>query len=185
MGSPPRVPGWLAADWERRGVLLTVAYEACSKARHGRLERREMWVLWDAELAAYAGSAGTVGKPWPHLKQIYWIRRERTEKGATKVETGYGITSLGSQEAGAPRLLRLNREYWGIENRLHWVRDVTFEEDGSQVRSGAAPQVCAGLRNLGITLLRRSGASNLAAALRTFSARPRAAVALVLSSLSG
>jgi hypothetical protein len=179
------VPGWLAADWERRGVIFTVAYEACPKAHHGRIERREMWVLWDAELAGYVGSAGTVGKPWPHLEQLYWIRRERTEKGVTKVETGYGITSLRPQAARAPRLLRLNREYWGIENRLHWVRDVTFDEDRSQVRSGAAPQVCAGLRNLGIALLRRSGASNMAAALRTFSARPRAAVALVLSVASG
>jgi hypothetical protein len=179
------VPAWLAADWERRGVKLTTAYQASTKTRHGRIERREMWVLGDAELAGYAGSAGTVGQPWPHLQQIYWIRRERTEKGVTTVETGYGITSLGPQEARARRLLRLNREYWGIENRLHWVRDVTFGEDHSQVRSGAAPQVCAGLRNLGIALLRRSGASNMAAALRTFSARPRAAVALVLSSLTG
>src|SRR6266702_232327 len=127
MGSAAQVPGWLKSDWEQRGVTLTVAYQAGTKARHGRIERREMWVLWDPELAGYVGSAGTVGKPWPHLKQIYWIRRERTVKGVTKVETGYGITSLGAKKAGAPRLLRLNREYWGIENRLHWVRDVTFE----------------------------------------------------------
>jgi hypothetical protein len=143
-----------------------------------------MWVLDDPEVAAYAGSAGTVGKAWPHLKQLYFVRRERREKGETKVEVGYGITSLGADQADATRLLGLNREYWGIENRLHWVRDVTFDEDRSQVRSGAAPQVCAGLRNLGIALLRRSGAENIAAALRTFSARPRAAVALVLSTLA-
>jgi hypothetical protein len=165
-------------------VTLTVAWQASTKARHGRIERREMWVLADPELAAYVGSAGTVGQPWPHLQQLYWIRRERTEKGVTKVESGYGITSLGPQQAKAPRLLHLNREYWGIENRLHWVRDVTFGEDHSQVRSGAAPQVCAGLRNLGIALLRRRGVSNIAAALRTFSARPHAAVALVLSAVS-
>jgi hypothetical protein len=144
-----------------------------------------MWVLADPELAAYVGSAGTVGQAWPHVQQIYWIRRERTEKGVTTVETGYGITSQGAQVAGARRLLRLNREYWGIENRLHWVRDVTLGEDASPIRCGAAPQVGAALRNLGITLLRRSGASNIAAALRTFSARPRAAVALVLSAGSG
>jgi hypothetical protein len=185
MGSKARIPAWLAEDWKRRGVTLTTAYQASTKQQHGRIERREMWVLWDAELAAYAGSAGTVGEPWPHLAQVYWIRRERTVKGVTKVETGYGITCLGPQEAGAVRLLRLNREYWGIENRLHWVRDVTLGEDRSQIRSGAAPQVCAALRSLGIALLRRSGASNIAAALRTFSGRPRAAVALVLSGLTG
>jgi hypothetical protein len=144
-----------------------------------------MWVLGDPQLAGYVGSAGTVGEPWPALEQIYWVRRERTIQDVTTVETGYGITSLGPQEADAPRLLALNREYWGMENRLHWVRDVTFDEDRSQVRSEAAPQVCAGLRNLGIALLRRSGASNIAAALRTFSARPRAAVALVLGAVSG
>src|SRR6266511_3292095 len=107
-----------------------------------------MWVLWDPELAEYAGSAGTVGKPWPHLKQIYWVRRERTQQGVTTIETGYGITSMVPTKVGARRLLGLNREYWGIENRLHWVRDVTMDEDHSQIRSGAAPQVCAGLRNL-------------------------------------
>jgi hypothetical protein len=175
------VPGWLWADWKQRGVKLTVAYQADRKAHHGRRERREMWVLADAELAGYVGSAGEVGQPWPHLAQLYWVRRERTEKGVTKVESGYGITSLGRRQAGARRLLGLNREYWGIENRLHWVRDVTFDEDRSQVRSGAAPQVFAGLRSLGITLLRRMGASNIAAALRTYSARPREAAALVLS----
>jgi len=185
MGSKPRIPRDVAADWERRGVTLTTAYQASTKQQHGRIERREMWVLWDPALAAYAGSAGTAGAAWPHLAQVCWFRRERTIRGVMKVKTGYGITCLGPQEAGAPRLLGLNREYWGIENRLHWVRDVTMQEDHSQIRSGAAPQVCAALRSLGIALLRRSGASNIAATLRTFSARPRAAVALVLSNLTG
>jgi hypothetical protein len=164
-------------------VTLSTAYQASKKAHHGRIERREMWVLSDPELAAYVGSAGTVGKPWPHLQQIYWMRRERTLGGKTGVEVGYGITSLRRKKGKAWRLLGLVRAYWKIENRLHWVRDETMGEDRSQVRSGAAPQVCAGLRNLALTLLRRSGASNIAAALRTFSARPRAAVALVLSPL--
>ena len=178
------VPAWLAADWQRRGVKLTVAYQAEPKARHGRRERREMWVLADPELREYVGSAGEVGQPWPHLQQLYWVRRERTIQGVTTVETGYGITSVAPRQAGARRLLPLNREYWGIENRLHWVRDVTFGEDHSHVRSGAAPQVCAGLRSLGIALLRRVGATNIAAALRTYSARPREAAALVLAARS-
>jgi hypothetical protein len=181
MGSAPTLPAWLRAEGQQRGVRLTTAYQASAKAAHGRRERREIWVLWDPQVAAYAGSAGTVGQPWPHLQQIYWLRRERTVKGKTSVEVSYGITSLGPREAKARRLLKLAREYWGIENRLHWVRDVTFDEDRSQVRSGAAPQVCAGLRNLGIALLRRIGTPNIAARLRTYSARPREAVALVLS----
>jgi hypothetical protein len=164
-------------------VTLTTAYQANANTCHGRTERREMWVLSDAEVAAYAGSAGTVGQPWPHLQQLCWFRRERTVKGVTSVEAGYAITSLVAGKADATRLLGLSREYWGIENKLHWVRDVTYGEDNSQVRCGAAPQVCAALRNLAIALLRRTGAENIAAALRTHSARPRAAVALVLSPL--
>lgn len=73
------------------------------------------------------------------------------------------------------------RGHWGIENRLHWVRDATFDEDRSQVRSGAAPQATAACRNLAIALLRRPGATNIAATRRTFAGRPRAAIALVAS----
>ncbi len=63
-------------------------------------------------------------------------------------------------------MLALNRGHWGIENRLHWVRDVTFDEDRSQVRTGAGPQVMASLRNLAITVLRLAGCTSIAAALR-------------------
>jgi hypothetical protein len=165
-------------------VTLTTAYQANAKTCHGRTERREMWVLADAELAAYAGSAGSVGEPWPHLQQLCWFRRERTVKGVTSVETGYAMTSVVAEKADARLLLGLSREYWGIENKLHRVRDVTCGEDDSQVRSGAAPQVCAALRNLMIALLRRTGVENIAAALRTHSGRPRAALALVLAPLT-
>ncbi|MFD5023992.1 transposase [Streptomyces sp. NPDC058373] len=58
------------------------------------------------------------------------------------------------------------QSHWEIENRLHWVRDVPFDEDRSQVRTGNAPQVMAGLRNIAITLLRLQGHQNSAAALR-------------------
>ena len=82
----------------------------------------------------------------------------------------YAISSLPATDADARRLLSLSRGHWGIENRLHWVRDVTFDEDRSQVRTGAAPQVLAGLRNLVISLVRRAGHSNVAAALRRHNA---------------
>ena len=81
-------------------------------------------------------------------------------------EIAYGITSLSPARADAARLLTLNRSHWGIENRLHWVRDVTFDEDRSQVRTGAGPQVMASLQNLAITLLRLAGCTNIAAGLR-------------------
>jgi hypothetical protein len=68
-----------------------------------------------------------------------------------------------------------------IENKLHYVRDVTFDEDRSQVRSGAAPQATAACRNLALALLRRAGHANIAAATRTFAGRSGTAIALVAS----
>ena len=81
--------------------------------------------------------------------------RERTEKGKKTVEVVHGITSLGPERADAKRLLELNRGHWGIENGLHYVRDVTMGEDQSRVREGGAPQVMAALRNVVIFLVRR------------------------------
>jgi hypothetical protein len=66
------------------------------------------------------------------------------------VEVHYGITSLGEEEADAARLLELVRGLWGIENGLHWVRDVTLGKDKCRVRRGHAPQVLAALRNVAV-----------------------------------
>jgi hypothetical protein len=78
-------------------------------------------------------------------------------------------------------LLTLLRGHWGIENRLHHVRDVTFDEDRSTVRTAAAPQVVVACRNLAIALLRRAGVATIAAACRTFAGRPHRAIALVVT----
>ena len=129
-----------------------------------------MWALADPELNGYVGSAGTVGEAWPHLQQVCRPERQRVVKGKKQVDVSYAISSLPATDADARRLLSLSRGHWGIENRLHWVRDVTFDEDRSQVRTGAAPQVLAGLRNLVISLVRRAGHSNVAAALRRHNA---------------
>ena len=166
----PTVPPWLAAEWRARGAKLTVWADAPVKRRHGRLERRELWALADPELNGYVGSAGTVGEAWPHLQQVCRLERQRVVKGKKQVDVSYAISSLPATDADARRLLSLSRGHWGIENRLHWVRDVTFDEDRSQVRTGAAPQVLAGLRNLVISLVRRAGHSNVAAALRRHNA---------------
>jgi hypothetical protein len=79
----------------------------------------------------------------------------------------YAVTSLGPRIPPA-RLLHLWRGHWGIENRLHYVRDVTFGEDASTVRTAAAPEVLAALRNALLTLLHQAGYANIAAALRSF-----------------
>lgn len=81
-------------------------------------------------------------------------------------DVSIGITSLAKSQATPRKLLELNRGHWTIENRVHWVRDVTFDEDHCRVRKGAAAQAMAGLRNLAIGLFRLAGARNIAAALR-------------------
>ncbi|MFC1935511.1 hypothetical protein ACFLX9_01935 [Chloroflexota bacterium] len=80
---------------------------------------------------------------------------------------------------GPKRLLALSRGHWGIEDRLHWVRDVTLDEDRYQVRCGSGPQVIAAFRNLTIGLLRLAGHRNIAASLRRNSAHPQEALALL------
>jgi hypothetical protein len=105
---------------------------------------------------------------FPHALQVFAIQRDTTEMVSQKfrTETVYGITSLKPHDATPQRLLGLNRGHWSIENRLHWVRDVTFDEDRSRVRKHAGPQVMASIRNLAISLLRMAGATNIAQALR-------------------
>jgi predicted transposase YbfD/YdcC len=109
----------------------------------------------------------TKSSQWAGLRQGFELIRERTQKGKTTVEKAYGITSLPTERADADHLLDLTRGHWGIENDLHYRRDVTMGEDASRVRKGAAPQVMAALRNSVIHLLRDTMGDNLAAAMRT------------------
>ena len=138
--------------------------------RHGhRREIRELSL--SADLNAWA--------QWPHLSQVGRLVHHWRVGGQRHTEVSYLITSLSAAQATPQRVLAMIRGHWGIENRLHWVRDVTFDEDRCQVRTGAAPQVFAACRNLVIGLLRRQGATNIAAALRTCASCPEAALALV------
>jgi hypothetical protein len=118
---------------------------------------------------------------WPGAQQVFRLSRRVVTKrtGEVRRETVYGITSLGPGQITAAQLLGLVRQHWHIENRSHWVRDVTFGEDASQVRSGSLPQLMAALRNTVIGLLRQTGATNLAAARRYYAANPAAALALL------
>ena len=118
---------------------------------------------------------------WPGLAQVGRLTSLRRRKGKAKIETSYIITSLSPQQATPAQLLRLVRGHWGIENRLHWVRDVTFDEDRCQIRTGTAPQVMAALCNLVIGMFRLNGVRNIAAALRTHAWHAQRAIALVAS----
>jgi hypothetical protein len=91
----------------------------------------------------------------------------------------YGVTSLRPEQAGPERLLGLVRQHWQIENQVHGVRDVTFDEDRSQVRSGSLRQGLAAFRNTALGLIRQAGETNIAAACRRFAAQPWSALALI------
>lgn len=111
---------------------------------------------------------------WPGLKRVLKMERKITSKrtGEIREEEAYAITSLEEGRASEEQLLRIWREHWHIENKLHYVRDVTYREDKSQVRTGSIPQVMAALRNAAITLMRMKGATNIAAACRRYAAQP-------------
>ena len=126
---------------------------------HGRAERRTLKV-----------TAVAAGLAFPHAAQaLQIIRRRRPLTGTNSkkwsTETVYAITSLTVIQARPAELAAIIRGHWLIEDRLHWV-DLTYDEDHSQVRTANGPRVMASLRNLVITILRLTGETNIAAALR-------------------
>lgn len=118
---------------------------------------------------------------WPGAQQVFRIERQVTtiKTGVARTEVVYGITSLPPVRATPEQLLHLVRDHWRIENRSHWVRDVTFAEDASLVRVGAIPQVMASLRTTAIGLIRLSGTTRIIATCRRLAAHPASAVALL------
>jgi predicted transposase YbfD/YdcC len=123
---------------------------------HGRVELRTLKVV------------SVAGFGFPQAAQVVQVTRKVRDLQTRRWRTVtiYAITSLTHAQASPARLADYIRGHWGIENGLHYVRDVTFAEDGSQVRTGANPHVMACLRNLVIGVLSRAGQVNLAAALR-------------------
>jgi predicted transposase YbfD/YdcC len=136
---------------------------------HGRREIRTLKIL-----------TVQAGIGFPHAAQALQIRRRRHRLDQPKrftTETVYAITNLRAHQARPAQLAAWIRRHWHIENQVHWVRDVTYDEDRSQIRTGTGPQVMAALRNAAIGLLRVAGITNIAAANRHHardSARPLA-----------
>ncbi len=137
---------------------------------HGRREYRRL-----TSTTALNGYAD-----WPDVGQVFVLERVRVVGDKTGVEVAHGITGVGRGRADAERLLALSRGHWGTENGLPYVRDVTPGEDSCRVRTGAAPQVLAALRNVVVHLLGRVKAPSKAAATRHFAARPFDALSLLL-----
>lgn len=117
---------------------------------------------------------------FPRARQAVQIKRRRTDRktGQTTVKTVYAVTSLTAEQATAAQLAELVRDHWKIE-ALHHVRDTTFAENSSQLRTGNAPRVMATWRNLAIGVLRTAGVTNIAAGLRRNARDPRRPLALL------
>lgn len=109
---------------------------------------------------------------WPGVAQVCRLVRTTQFRGERTVETQYAITSVPRSQADAAQLLTWWRGHWGIENRVHYVRDVTFGEDRCRVRTDSAPQTLAACRNVAINFLRICGCTNIAAALRQYAYQP-------------
>jgi predicted transposase YbfD/YdcC len=143
---------------------------------HGRLERRTLTL--SAELKEHLN--------WPGAEQVFKLERysERTKDHQVMHEVTYGITSLSSAEVTADELLHIVRQHWGIENGLHYRRDVTLHEDACHLKRGQAPHALAVINNLVIGLVLRLGWSNLAEARRFFDARFDQAKKVILQPLA-
>jgi len=155
-----------ALDWNSVPVQHTTA-----ERRHGRWERRTIQVM---------DAPQHIRDMFPHARQVALIERyvTRTVRKRKKHSKGYMktsvksaiavfiITSLDAREAAPQHLAAYVRGHWTIENKVHWVRDVTFREDSSRVRTGPKPRIMATLRNLAIGLIRQAGYTKIAATIR-------------------
>ena len=119
---------------------------------------------------------------WPGAAQVIQIRRTRTVKGHKSIEVVYAISSVSMTDAQPAVIASWVQGHWGIENSLHWVRDVTYDEDRHQLRVGAGPHVMASLRNTAISLLRLTGWDNIAAGLRHHARDPQRPITLIATS---
>lgn len=157
-------PKLLAALKELPWTEVPVGSQSTERG-HGRRVTRTIKVI---DAPAWIGFAAAT--------QLAQLRRTVTKRGKKSVEVVYLITSATQHAAPPATLAAWVQGHWSIENSLHWVRDVTYDEDRSQVRTGHAAHVMATLRNTAITILRLAGWTNIAAALRHHSRNPEAAI---------
>jgi len=142
--------------WQQR-ELRAARQSVCTHSKgHGRIEHRQLTssVLLKDHLH------------WPGVQQVCQLRRTTTRGVRTTTETQYAITSVDRARADAAGLLEWWRGHWGIENKVHWVRDETFGEDRCRVRTKSAPRVLSSVRNLAMNWLRSQKIDAIAQALR-------------------
>ena len=177
-GNTPKTYATLnALPWETTPIAHTT-----TDTGHGRRERRTIRVLDAPE-----------DLDWPHAQQVFLIERtvERTiykrDKKSKKLKktrvkhcvAALGMTSMNPAQAGPEHLMTYVRNHWAIENKIHWVRDVTFREDASRVRTGSRPRFMTTLRHLVIAIIRQAGYTRIAATIRKIKNHPHLIYALM------
>lgn len=155
-----------ALDWASTPISHTA-----TESGHGRKEKRTIQVMDASE---------QIKALFPHAHQVFLIERyvtrkvRKRRKNSRKYKTvtvrsavaALCITSLSSREAAPVHLAAYVRRHWTIENKIHYVRDVTYREDESRIRTGSRPRIMATLRNLAIGLLRQAGHTRIAPTIR-------------------
>jgi predicted transposase YbfD/YdcC len=124
------------------------AYDKTTDKDHGRMEIRQCWTISDATLVDYLRNRAG----WRNLRTIVKVVSERRANGATTIEARYFISSL---DGNAERMLNAVRGHWGIENALHWVLDIAFNEDHHRLRKDNGPANFAVLRHIALNLLKQ------------------------------
>ena len=159
---PRRAPGWQAPP-------LPQTMAQSTQVGHGRIERRTLRLVPDEH--------GFLD--WPGVQQVFQLERRviHLATGEVSEETVFGLTSLKSDDVTANQLLTWVQSYWGIENGLHYRRDVTLGEDALRMTDKVQAEVMAILNNFIVGLVRNLGFNNLAAAQRIFNAELTLALA--------
>ncbi len=154
-------PPQKAAGWPLPQLPQTVA-ETSGKG-HGRLEKRTLTLMVDEQ--------GFLD--WPGVCQVFRLERYRQQvhSGKESTEVIYGITSCEPEKATAAQMLQWTRVYWGIENGLHYRRDVTLREDATRISQPPLAKTIAAINNFVVALSQKLGYSNLASARRAFNAK--------------
>lgn len=142
---------------------------------HGRLTTREVTIT--TEMKEW------FEVEWAGVEQVFRIERTVVSGEKTHQEVSYGLTNFTPAEADVSRIGDLLRAHWAIENRLHWRRDVTLNEDHSQVREHGKPPALAVLNNTTLALMDWLGVRNVPSQMRLYAAHPHLALALLLGKL--
>jgi predicted transposase YbfD/YdcC len=152
-------PPQRVAHWPLK-ALPQVVYKQQPTVGHGRVEERELTLMADRD--------GFLD--WPHVEQVFKLERKVTKckTGEMSREVVYGLTSCPPKKASAQQLLAWTQDYWGIENGLHYRRDVTLREDATRMSLPTMPSVIATINNFIIGLTQKMGFTNLAQARRVF-----------------